>query len=958
MAAHDEKEKQVKEHGWGQVKSVSSGDTIVVWRFVPKENRIALPPVERELTLASCSAPRLGKRGKLNTADEAWAWQSREHLRKLVVGKIVRFEVENKHPTSGRSYCQIYLGDKNLAVEQARAGWVRVRSPSNAKFQPAPETPQGQALAAAELALNERVGLFQAESPDAIRKLYPTFDSFQLFTKLGKKPQHVVIEQVRDASYLRGCLLPSMHNITIRLAGVQSPIVPYNPKEHKELPPEPHFAEAKFFAESHVLCREVLVEFTSVDKQEATFFGRILLNDHDLGLELLSNGLGRYVEWSSPKAHQTLYTTAESEARSKRLAIWKSASSLTSPSYASSPSSSSSPASASSSSSSSSSSSDSSSSHLHSSSTSVSSSSSSSSATPAVTGGDVTGIVREVKGTGEIVIRTAPPVQLHSVTLSSLVIPKYGRTREQAEPFGFEAHEFLRSTLRGKQVRARFDYIRPANVERSLPEKAYYSVFLGAKEVGLMLLEKGLARTTTHREGDNRSPSYNEFVLAEGEAKAKRVGLHGNPAKAPKHQITDLSQKSSSTSTDASSSASSVSSSSAGQKKGAAAQKDKISSASRRFLPFLQRAGRKPAVIEYVYSADRYKILLASETVIFNLSLSGAKSPRSSEDPVSAPVILEAVRDELHQMSVEVEVENQDRVGNFVGNIWLNKKHYASMLVERGMARVIDRSSRYFEEMKELENNAKNARLGIWFDWDPEVERQAAEEASSSGNLTLASTQEWMRVKVTEILFGGKFYVQMLGDELNTLDLLMKQINQSEPPQSPSFSPKVGDLCLAKFEDLWYRVKITAASQGLYDVFFIDYGNSDENMRKDQLRPLESGFQLLKPQAHECQLAFVSVPPDEDDHREAALFFRDLVWDKTLVANIEYRENGVLFVSLGDPTTQVLLTISMIRAGHSLVTNRREKHLRPVIEKFMQHQDEALKERRGMWRHGDIRDEE
>jgi staphylococcal nuclease domain-containing protein 1 len=66
------------------VKSVLSGDTLVL----TSPNN---PSAERTLSLAYVSAPRLSKDG-----DEPYAFQSREFLRALTVGKPVKFSVSCK----------------------------------------------------------------------------------------------------------------------------------------------------------------------------------------------------------------------------------------------------------------------------------------------------------------------------------------------------------------------------------------------------------------------------------------------------------------------------------------------------------------------------------------------------------------------------------------------------------------------------------------------------------------------------------------------------------------------------------------------------------------------------------------------------------------------------------------------------------------------------------------------
>lgn len=48
----------------------------------------------------------------------------------------------------------------------------------------------------------------------------------------------------------------------------------------------------------------------------------------------------------------------------------------------------------------------------------------------------------------------------------------------------------------------------------------------------------------------------------------------------------------------------------------------------------------------------------------------------------------------------------------------------------------------------------------------------------------------------------------------------------ASPPLAGSYTPKKGDICLAKFtDDEWYRAKITKVFSGKADVLYIDYGN-------------------------------------------------------------------------------------------------------------------------------------
>ncbi|CAK8696605.1 unnamed protein product [Clavelina lepadiformis] len=92
------------------VKQVLSGDTLIV-RGQPKGG----PPPEKHIHFSNVIAPKLARRSNPNihdsvdTNDEPFAWQSREHLRKKVIGREVYFVIE--HEVDGRlSYGTVYLG--------------------------------------------------------------------------------------------------------------------------------------------------------------------------------------------------------------------------------------------------------------------------------------------------------------------------------------------------------------------------------------------------------------------------------------------------------------------------------------------------------------------------------------------------------------------------------------------------------------------------------------------------------------------------------------------------------------------------------------------------------------------------------------------------------------------------------------------------------------------------------
>ena len=71
------------------VKAVTSGDTVLL---MSQKAPVNGPPAEKSITLSSLMAPKLGYGD--TRPDEPFAFQSREFLRKLLIGKRVQFKVE------------------------------------------------------------------------------------------------------------------------------------------------------------------------------------------------------------------------------------------------------------------------------------------------------------------------------------------------------------------------------------------------------------------------------------------------------------------------------------------------------------------------------------------------------------------------------------------------------------------------------------------------------------------------------------------------------------------------------------------------------------------------------------------------------------------------------------------------------------------------------------------------
>lgn len=106
----------------GKVKSVLSGDSIVI-------SSIEHPELERILSLAYCASPHLKK-----DADEPWAFESRDALRKMIVGKNIQFSILYAIPNTKREYGVVFLNDgRRLPEEMVKEGWLKLREDAGRK---------------------------------------------------------------------------------------------------------------------------------------------------------------------------------------------------------------------------------------------------------------------------------------------------------------------------------------------------------------------------------------------------------------------------------------------------------------------------------------------------------------------------------------------------------------------------------------------------------------------------------------------------------------------------------------------------------------------------------------------------------------------------------------------------------------------------------------------------------
>ncbi|XP_008245697.1 PREDICTED: staphylococcal nuclease domain-containing protein 1-like [Prunus mume] len=969
--------------GWyrGRVKAVPSGDSLVIMALIANK---AGPPPERTITLSSLMAPKLARR---TTKDEPFAWDSREFLRKLCLGKEVAFRVDYVVQQIGREFGSVFLGDKNVAMLIVAEGWAKVKEVKQNQQKGEASPYIAELLRLQEQANTQGLGLWSkvpGAADTSIRTLPPSaigdpsnLDAMSLLAANKGRPMEGIVEQVRDGSTVRVYLLPDFQFVQVFVAGTQAPSVGRRPIASEvvaepettsdktngdvsteprapltsaqrivasttssvEIAADPFALEAKHFTETRVLHRDVRIVLEGVDKF-SNLIGSVYYPDgdsaKDLALELVENGYAKYVEWSANMMEEDAkrrLKAAELEAKKSKLRIWTN--------YV-----------------------------------------------PPVTNSkaihdqNFTGKVVEVVSGDCVIVADdsvpfGSPLAERRVNLSSIRCPKMGNPRreEKPAPYAREAKEFLRTRLIGLQVNVQMEYSRKITADGAAVSTGpadsrvmdFGSVFLVKAEgddapvpassapssqpagvnVAELVVARGFGTVIRHRDFEERSNYYDALLSAESRAIAGKKGIH-SAKDPPVMHITDLMQ--------------------------ASAKK------ARDFFPFLQKRRKIPAVVEYVFSGHRFKLLIPKETCSIAFAFSGVRCPGRGEPYSDEAIAL--MRRRIMQRDVEIEVETVDRTGTFLGSLWESKSktNVAIALVEAGLAKFQNSFGGEIPDghlLEQAEQSAKRQKLKIWENY---VE---GEEVSNGSAVDNNKQKEVLKVVVTEVLgSGGKFYVQTAGDQkIASIQQQLASLSIQEAPVIGAFNPKKGDIVLAQFsaDNSWNRAMIVNAPRGAvespkdkFEVFYIDYGNQ-EVVPYSELRPLDSSVSSAPGLAQLCSLAYVKVPSLEEDFgQEAAEYLSEHTLNSEFRAMVEERDlsggkvkgqgtGPVLVVTLVAVDAEISVNAAMLQEGLARLEKQKKretKERKTAIENLEKFQEEARADRRGMWRYGDIQSDD
>ncbi|KAF8678179.1 Tudor domain [Rhizoctonia solani] len=894
--------------------------------------------------LAEISAPRIGSASK---EDEPWAFECREFLRQFAVGKPITFtKTHSLPPKDGieSDFGHAEIGGKDVATEVLRAGFARCKE---LKREPTEDDNRRKDIEAE--ARNSMVGMWNPQGPKASKLTReravlgfgvrtqermilhrittsstlcrPTLRLLSNSTRSEWKGKNIdaIVEQVRDGSTLRVRLLMPEDQHQFANISLAGVRCPRAGGRDGETAEE-FGEEAKYFTESRLLQRVVRVQILSLPAPTSTPFASTSSN---APAPTASIFIGNVLH---PNGNIAEFLLAAGLARvidwhAGMLAANGVMERLRGAEKSAKEK------------------------KLKLYSKIVTPATASAGPTPVIHRGPVDATVIRV-WSGDQVSIVDKEGRERRVQLSSVRAPKASEPKQAY--YANEAREFLRKKLIGKHVKVNIDFVRPK--EGDFEERDAVTIRYGNAQANIaeQLIEKGLATALRHRRDDeSRSSEYDKLMAAEQNALTEARGIHSGKD-VPMPRIINASE----TSTKASS-----------------------------WLSSLKRQGRVPAVVDYVASGSRFKILVPKENISLTLVLSGIRAPRTARNPSekNEPYGLESLEFATRrymQRDVEVDFEATDKTGGFIGALYLNKIENAAVtLVREGLATVHDYSAEslsWSRQLYDAEADAKANKRNIWHDFDASLE-QTVTEKPDNGSTPLKP--EYLDVIISDIRTTPSFAfsIQVLNENTAQLERMMKDfaLHYRNAPAVSSFAPKAGELVAAKFsgDGQWYRAKVkrSSAAKKEVELTFVDYGNQ-ETAPFSNTRPLDPRFKTLSPQAQDARLSFVKLAGPDTEYAEDAIGrFRSLAEGRKLVANVDHKDGHILHLRLIDPQDphsandpHASINTELVRDGLAMI-DKKERYLASypgVVNALKDATLSAKRERLGMYELGDIGDDD
>ncbi|XP_071943600.1 staphylococcal nuclease domain-containing protein 1-like [Antedon mediterranea] len=311
-----------------------------------------------------------------------------------------------------------------------------------------------------------------------------------------------------------------------------------------------------------------------------------------------------------------------------------------------------------------------------------------------------TGVVKSVLSGDAVIIRGQPkggPPPEKQLCLSNVTAPKLARRANpnikdsqetKDEPYAWQAREFLRKKLIGKEVSFSIEYTAPGS------GRAYGCIYLGKGPNAENVTESCVAEGLVEVRRGGIKPSDDQIHLIDMEEAAKAAGK----GRWAKEQDPDAVRN--------------------------------VTWVIENPLHFVDshRQNQIKAIIEHVRDGCTVRAFLLPSFHYVTVMLSGVKAPmikRIDDKDVPEPFSAEAkyfTESRLLQREVSIILEGTSNQ-NFLGTVLHPNGNIAEFLLKEGFARCVDWSMRVVtqgtEKLRSAEKEAKNKRIRLWKDYTP-----------------------------------------------------------------------------------------------------------------------------------------------------------------------------------------------------------------------------------------------
>jgi staphylococcal nuclease domain-containing protein 1 len=859
------------------VKGVLSGDTVIISGKISKNSDEA--PEEKTLYLSLISAPRCASSNNLE--EEAYGWDSRDHLRQKVLGKVVKYTIDYKN--NDKVYGQIYLEGKNMNLDLVKNGYAKIG------FVPKGENiSKGEYFTKLQTSENEakknKLNIWSADQTELAshrRKLNSvndlTLESAEILKFASGKQIDVMVDYIINcASYV--ILIKEINyfiKMNLRFIGIP------NSRDNAL------YKGGKAYAERLVLHKDIKAVIYGTDGDKS-FIGDLIDKKGSIANFILRNGHSKlFINSNTPYSADELNTMKQEQKSAKKLKlrIWKNE-------------------------------------------------------RDSDDDEETTDDNKNIGGKSDKVVKKAVItdfegvcVQVHSgdslsvksstgevirIFLSHLKAPKLAKpnSEETDAPWAWQAKEFLRKILVGKNVRCEIDYTK--KLEKDDKKMTFYSVFrpIESKEnknkenvetapkeknVNVELIEIGYATYVSPKLDDDVSKYLDSYQSADKIAKDKKVGVYsikypGNP------NYSDLI---------------------AANK---AKKKDSIN--------FLVNQKNLPCVVEYCFTGSKFKLRIEKTKSYVPFSLLGIKTFAKDKNTLELhdkfyKEALDFVNENILQREGVCDIIQADRVGNYFGYLTINGANFGTTLLKEGLGVISVQSNTpiiYMNDFKTAEKSAEQGAKNIWAHSNLAGFLKDGEVVSSLSN-KFEDQHSDATIRVTDYIDFNNFYINILPNKnLEKIDSVLYNYETGKSkPVSLEFPVKLGTLCCARYtnDDKFYRAKILKTlKDDKFQVEFLDYGTVDECSKEDLMK-LDNSIAMIEPQAVLCELAYLKY--SQNSMRKALETVTNFVnIDLQLPAKICYRYNqdgktklGVFIYKKSDKKLSDTIHNTLLKVGYA-----------------------------------------